>query len=106
MVGRCEIAKVNSNAIGASDHVANTIVQSQCCRKDSIFKFYCRIMSLSDPDLSSYKSIFNSETLVRKGLCPVSTIRRQKPAVESHSLYFEQHGNGPEKILFIMGCAT
>ena len=42
-------------------------------------------------------------TLVRKGLCPVTKIRHQNEELESHSLYYEQHGNGPEKVLFIMG---
>jgi len=51
---------------------------------------------------SPYQSIFNQTTLVRKGLCPVTDLRQQS-SIESHSLYFEQHGNGPEKILFIMG---
>ncbi|KAF7983056.1 hypothetical protein HWV62_23949 [Athelia sp. TMB] len=55
-----------------------------------------------EEDLSSYTSIFNPETLTRKGLCPVTKIRHQD-SLQSHSLYFEQHGNGPEKILFIMG---
>ncbi|KAG8738973.1 hypothetical protein FRC10_006305 [Ceratobasidium sp. 414] len=45
-------------------------------------------------------TIFSEQTLVKKGLCPVAHIKGQ---VESHSLYFEQHGRGPEKILFIMG---
>ncbi|QRV90116.1 alpha/beta hydrolase family protein [Ceratobasidium sp. AG-Ba] len=49
------------------------------------------------------KTIFSSETLVKKGLCPVTHIKGEAPPIESHSLYFEQHGRGPEKILFIMG---
>ncbi|QRW04327.1 alpha/beta hydrolase family protein [Ceratobasidium sp. AG-Ba] len=49
------------------------------------------------------KTIFSSETLVKKGLCPVTQIKGEAPPIESHSLYFEQHGRGPEKILFIMG---
>ncbi len=48
-------------------------------------------------------TIFDSATCTRKGLCPVSSIRNKGDPLESHSLYFEQHGNGPEKILFIMG---
>ena len=51
------------------------------------------------PELSS---IFDPATLVRRGFCPITKLRRQS-LIESHSLYFEQHGNGPEKILFIMG---
>jgi hypothetical protein len=54
------------------------------------------------------QTIFNPQTLTRKGLCPVTAIKGQhgqgSPA-ESHSLYFEQHGTGPEKVLFIMGSA-
>ncbi|KAH7341826.1 Alpha/Beta hydrolase protein [Rhizoctonia solani] len=48
-------------------------------------------------------TIFNSATLTKKGLCPVTAIQGQEPAIESHSLYFELHGSGPEKILCIMG---
>ncbi|KAG8709236.1 hypothetical protein FRC09_000783 [Ceratobasidium sp. 395] len=49
------------------------------------------------------KTIFSEQTLVKKGLCPVTQIKGEAPPIESHSLYFEQHGRGPEKILFIMG---
>ncbi|KAG9096082.1 hypothetical protein FRC06_009063 [Ceratobasidium sp. 370] len=48
-------------------------------------------------------TIFSEQTLVKKGLCPVTRIKGQAPPIESHSLYFEQHGRGSEKILFIMG---
>ncbi|KAJ3559884.1 hypothetical protein NM688_g69 [Phlebia brevispora] len=48
-------------------------------------------------------TLFDPETCVRKGLCPVSSIRNKGDPFEKHSLYFEQHGNGPEKIIFIMG---
>ncbi|OBZ75155.1 putative aminoacrylate hydrolase RutD [Grifola frondosa] len=47
--------------------------------------------------------MFDPVTCTRKGLCPVTQIRNQGDALESHSLYFEQHGDGPEKVLFIMG---
>ncbi|KAJ7286044.1 alpha/beta-hydrolase [Mycena rebaudengoi] len=53
--------------------------------------------------LESLPSIFDTTTLTRKGLCPVTQIRNQVDALESHSLYFEIHGTGPEKIVFIMG---
>jgi hypothetical protein len=56
----------------------------------------------SPQELLSYSSIFDPATLVRKGLCPVTKLRHQS-LLESHSLYFEQHGTGPEKIFFIMG---
>jgi hypothetical protein len=48
-------------------------------------------------------TIFDATTCVRKGLCPVSSIRNKDDPLESHSLYFEQHGTGPEKIIFVMG---
>ena len=50
-----------------------------------------------------WSSIFDSATCVRKGFCPVTEIRNKGDVFESHSLYYEQHGSGPEKILFIMG---
>ena len=59
------------------------------------------MVSMQEQELdSSYGSIFDPTTLVRKGLCPT---RLRHQGLESHSLYFEQHGSGPEKILFIMG---
>ena len=54
-------------------------------------------------DTPELPTVFDPETCVRKGLCPVSSIRNKGDPFESHSLYFEQHGTGPEKILFIMG---
>jgi len=48
-------------------------------------------------------TFFDPSTCVRKGLCPVTRLRGQSETVESHSLYFEQHGSGPEKVVFIMG---
>ncbi|CAE6502177.1 unnamed protein product [Rhizoctonia solani] len=48
-------------------------------------------------------TIFSDKTLTKKGLCPVTVIQDQAPAIESHSLYYELHGRGPEKILCIMG---
>ena len=58
--------------------------------------------SMQEQELdSSYGSIFDPTTLVRRGLCPVSRLRHQSG--DPFSLYFEQHGSGPEKILFIMG---
>ncbi|KAI0340512.1 alpha/beta-hydrolase [Trametopsis cervina] len=50
-----------------------------------------------------HPTIFDATTCVRKGLCPVSSIRNKDDPLESHSLYFEQHGTGPEKVIFIMG---
>lgn len=37
-------------------------------------------------------TVFDPETLVRKGLCPVTAIRNEGDPFESHSLYFEQVG--------------
>ncbi|PFH50315.1 hypothetical protein AMATHDRAFT_145432 [Amanita thiersii Skay4041] len=56
-------------------------------------------------DISSLPTIFDSATCVRRGLCPVTKIRPQGPeALESHSLYYEQHGRGTKhKVVFIMG---
>ncbi|KAI0319253.1 alpha/beta-hydrolase [Amylostereum chailletii] len=47
--------------------------------------------------------MLDAATCSRKGLCPVTKIRHQDTPLESHSLYFEQHGTGPEKIVFVMG---
>jgi pimeloyl-ACP methyl ester carboxylesterase len=50
-------------------------------------------------------TFFDAATCVRKGLCPVTDIRGQgQNPLESHSLYFEQHGRGSDyKVVFIMG---
>ncbi|EJT98504.1 alpha/beta-hydrolase [Dacryopinax primogenitus] len=47
-----------------------------------------------------WSSFFDPTTRVRRGLCPVTL---QDGITESHALYFEQHGSGPEKIVLIMG---
>ncbi|KAH7877887.1 Alpha/Beta hydrolase protein [Lentinula edodes] len=52
---------------------------------------------------SELQTLFDPQTCTRKGLCPVTDIRNKGDPLESHSLYFEQHGFGPEKIIFIMG---
>jgi hypothetical protein len=80
---------------------------------------------MGDDPATNLPTLFSPSTCVRKGLCPVTTIRKQDSPVESHSLYFgkqptrwpcrghlgvlmhttiEQHGTGPDKILLIMGC--
>ncbi|CCA67531.1 related to alpha/beta hydrolase [Serendipita indica DSM 11827] len=52
-------------------------------------------------------TIFDASTCVRKGMCPVMALQGQeKTAMQSHSIYFEQHGTGPEKVVFIMGLNT
>ena len=56
----------------------------------------------TEADVQSIPTIFDAKTCIRKGLCPVTRIKNESP-LESHSLYFEQHGSGPEKILMIMG---
>ena len=50
-----------------------------------------------------FRSLFDQSTCVRKGLCPVSQVKNAANPLKSHSLYYEQHGSGPEKIVFIMG---
>ncbi|TFK35025.1 alpha/beta-hydrolase [Crucibulum laeve] len=59
----------------------------------------------STVNIGELPTAFDPETCVRKGLCPVTKLRPQGPeALESHSLYFEQHGNGTKyKVVFIMG---
>ncbi|KAJ7184206.1 Alpha/Beta hydrolase protein [Mycena filopes] len=56
------------------------------------------------PTLStSLSTLFDTSTCARKGLCPVTRIRHQAEPLESHSLYYEVHGNGPEHLVFVMG---
>ena len=63
------------------------------------------VLVQTEADVQAIPTIFHAETCTRKGLCPVTRIKNEGP-LESHSLYFEQHGSGPEKILLIMGCAN
>ena len=56
----------------------------------------------TEADVQSIPTIFDAKSCTRKGLCPVTRIKNGNP-LESHSLYFEQHGSGPEKLLLIMG---
>ncbi|KAI0302407.1 alpha/beta-hydrolase [Multifurca ochricompacta] len=55
------------------------------------------------PIQQQWPSFLNPATCVHKGLCPVTKLRGQHPPLESHSLYYEQHGTGPIKVVFIMG---
>ncbi|KAJ7197219.1 alpha/beta-hydrolase [Mycena pura] len=48
-------------------------------------------------------TLFDTTTCSRKGLCPVTQIRKQVETFESHSLYYEVHGTGKTKVVFIMG---
>ncbi|KAI0721610.1 alpha/beta-hydrolase [Cerioporus squamosus] len=58
----------------------------------------------SPADFKEPPTIFNPATCTRKGLCPVTAIKHQGgDPLESHSLYYEVHGSGPEKVVFIMG---
>ncbi|KAJ7470341.1 alpha/beta-hydrolase [Mycena latifolia] len=56
-----------------------------------------------DNILEGLSTIFDTATCSRKGLCPVTRIRNQVETFESHSLYYEIHGTGPEKLVFVMG---
>jgi len=56
--------------------------------------------------VTDWPTVHDPKTCVRKGQCPLTQLRGQSEPVESHTLYFEQHGSGPEKILFIMGLNT
>ncbi|KAF8431824.1 Alpha/Beta hydrolase protein [Boletus edulis BED1] len=60
--------------------------------------------NLGDQEVAlEFQSIFDPQTCTRRGMCPVTQIRHQREPFESHSLYFEVHGSGPQKIIFIMG---
>jgi len=60
--------------------------------------------SPTDAELGDdYVTFFDPSTRTRRGLCPVTEIRNKGDPFESHSLYFELHGTGPQKIVFIMG---
>ncbi|KAI0083105.1 Alpha/Beta hydrolase protein [Irpex rosettiformis] len=54
---------------------------------------------------ASYPSTFDASTCARRGLCPVSRLNDpgSNAALEHHSLYYEQHGTGPERVIFISG---
>ncbi|KAM6489716.1 alpha/beta-hydrolase [Amanita muscaria] len=54
--------------------------------------------------LEDFPSAFDAKTCVRRGLCPVTKMQPQgDEELESHTLYFEQHGRGKNRIVFIMG---
>ncbi|KAL4065339.1 Alpha/Beta hydrolase protein [Scleroderma yunnanense] len=52
---------------------------------------------------AEYPTMFDASSCTRRGLCPVSQIGDYDCSLESHSLYYEIHGNGVERIVFIMG---
>ncbi|KAH9021019.1 Alpha/Beta hydrolase protein, partial [Lactarius pseudohatsudake] len=58
-------------------------------------------MSWEDAPQQQWPSIHDPATCTRKGLCPVAKSRGQDPPLESHSLYFEQYGTGPVKVVFV-----
>ena len=60
-------------------------------------------MTTSAPRETDRPTVFDPVNLVKKGLCPVTKIRYDGNPLESHSLYYEQHGTGPEKMVFIIG---
>ncbi|KAH9170887.1 hypothetical protein EDB89DRAFT_1217643 [Lactarius sanguifluus] len=59
--------------------------------------------SSQDVPQLQWLSIHDPATCTRKGLCPVAKSSGQGPPLESHSLYFEQHGTGPVKVVFLTG---
>ena len=92
-----------------------TTITSRCCKL--LHALHATSTTLGQPfhkhllimdsnnglNIAEFPTLFNPATCTRKGLCPVSSIRNKGDPFEKHSLYFEQHGTGPEKILFIMG---
>ncbi|KAI0035839.1 alpha/beta-hydrolase [Vararia minispora EC-137] len=56
-------------------------------------------ISAQDLDLPT---LLDPASCTRKGLCPVTALRGAQPS-ESHSLYYELHGRGPERVVLIMG---
>ncbi|KAI9510290.1 Alpha/Beta hydrolase protein [Russula earlei] len=50
-----------------------------------------------------WPSIHDPATCARKGLCPVTEAGGRLSPAKSYSLYFEQHGTGPIKLVFVMG---
>ncbi|KAJ6581444.1 alpha beta-hydrolase [Mycena capillaripes] len=55
------------------------------------------------PDMTQYPTMFDPSSLVRKGFCPVHS---GTPLLQSHSLYYEQHGTGENHVLLINGLNT
>ena len=60
-------------------------------------------MSEPEADAQEIPTIFDTATCVRRGLCPVTQARNGSAPVQTHSIYFEQHGSGPDKIFFMTG---
>ena len=55
----------------------------------------------SEVPRQQWLTFLDPATCTRKGLCPVKEAR----GTPSYSLYFEQHGTGPVKVVFVMGSA-
>ncbi|KAI0266475.1 alpha/beta-hydrolase [Gloeopeniophorella convolvens] len=81
--------------------------QSRASRYSSFSQYLSKgnhiFSTMSEAAQAQWLSIHDPSTCIRKGLCPVTKLRGQDQPLESHSLYFEQHGSGPEKVVFIMG---
>lgn len=59
--------------------------------------------TMGETPQQQWLSIHDPATCTRKGLCPVTKGGGEDSPAESYSLYFEQHGTGPRKVVFIMG---
>ncbi|KAF7319087.1 AB hydrolase-1 domain-containing protein [Mycena chlorophos] len=58
---------------------------------------------MADEDWSAYPTMFDPGSLVRKGFCPVHS---RLSLLHTHSLYYEQHGTGPHRVILINGLNT
>ncbi|KAH9168010.1 Alpha/Beta hydrolase protein [Lactarius sanguifluus] len=55
-----------------------------------------------DAPQQQWPSIHDPATCTRKGLSPMAGSGGQGPPLESHSLYFEQYGTGPVKVILLI----
>ncbi|THV04314.1 alpha/beta-hydrolase [Dendrothele bispora CBS 962.96] len=56
-----------------------------------------------------FPTIFDPETCTRKGFCPVYRLQFKghgSDPFETHTLYYEQHGTGPTRVVFVNGLNT
>ncbi|KAF7316149.1 AB hydrolase-1 domain-containing protein [Mycena indigotica] len=58
---------------------------------------------MADEDMSDYPTMFDPASLVRKGFCPVHS---GLSLLHTHSLYYEQHGTGRQRVVLISGLNT
>ena len=79
------------------------LIGVRCDRTGDLPACVHSVMTASRPSEADLPTLFDPVSLVKKGLCPVTKIRYGGDPLESHSLYYEQHGTGKEKIVFIMG---